>query len=505
MKLQHSTKLCASLLFASMLCACSDVLDGACGSLGGGKVLHVYAKPATLTRVSEWESAWFNDADSTWRMSYSENWNSGDRIALITSDGSTYYYTNTGGDEFTAEGDPLPSSAGSVVGVYPADSYNTYAGPGHISIPSLNDMIGGEPRVGSGYVDEYNNCVSLGFRHILSKISLHAYSDSTTTALVTPYTFSSMAADYNVESDRFEFFGGYDEHLEMRQNTSSYVTRDSLLRPCLTYETMALPGTSKIGYTMYGIFDCVKEFPNSESLVAGFYYDINVKTPRSPELSYDFEYGTADLNIYLPENATFPEEYQYGIDIIYHDNNGEQERWSRDISASDVNGDRLFYYVPLRCKKVYSEGYSFEIYRTNGSGSKEVVYKSGNLGDINGEARRLIGQWNITETGKNGDGSDFLYSYNGDIFNDAGGGASLTSIRELPNAYTPVWLDGYMITMMNVSGSYDADGEQYAYVWKGKTNSTYNPTRAKGTVTYYKKSDGKWTKEFVHDFVMTKD
>lgn len=112
---------------------------------------------------------------------------------------------------------------------------------------------------------------------------------------------------------------------------------------------------------MYGIFDCVKEFPYLESLVAGCYYDINVKTPRSPELSYDFEYGTADLSIYLPESATLVMDYKYEIDIIYSDNYGEQGRWTREIKAENVNDGVLRYYVPLKYTGAATGEYSFEI------------------------------------------------------------------------------------------------------------------------------------------------
>lgn len=133
------------------------------------------------------------------------------------------------------------------------------------------------------------------------------------------------------------------------------------------------------------------------------------------------------------------------------------------------------------------------------------MYESGSLGAVGDEARGLVENWKFSETGKNDDGSDFSYSYNGEILQNAGRGACVRGIRDLPNVAGDVWLDGRMCIIMKVGyGSYPDDAV-YACVWRGKVNSPMNPTRGIGTVTYYKKTDGTWKKEFVHDFVMTKN
>ena len=504
MKLQKSTKLCASLLFASMLCACSDIVDGQHDSVGDGKVLRVFAKPSAQTRVSVNSGSWFDEQDSVWHSYCEEYWDSGDQIALVTPE-QTYYYSCTMGGpsgEFEADGTPVSSSASSVIGVYPASACNGYC----IDIPALDDVSlytgGNDPRVADGYIDYDNNSVWLSFRHILSKVTLNAYSDSTTTAVIDPYFYCSKAVSYNVETNQFNQ-GWADDKLNLQQQTTSYhVTQDNLLRPSRTYGTMITPGAKQMHYTIYGMLECSKDLPD---LVAGIDYDIYLKVPRSPELSFDFEYGTADLNIYFPENFTFPEGEQYSIDIIYKRGYSEKNRWTYDINAGDIYDGRLFYYVPLNYECTSDNDYSFEVYRVDGSGEKDLVYSSGRLGVVDDQARNVCGQWSLTETGKNSDGSDFSLSYGAEIFQNASGGARLNSIRQLPITRDEVWLDGYMLTMMQVSHEWEADGDKYAYIWKGRTNSPIYPTRATGTVTCYKKSGSKWTKEFVHDFVMTKD
>ena len=503
------------MLLAMIVVSCTDDYHDENNTVASGEILHLKASLRSQTRMTSedelkegYYDGYGNYKDSVF-LKENSHWDAGDEIGLFCVDpngnvcGNKVYAYRTEESGPLADFTPVDGSAFipsdndgyRLYGYYPY-SMNNGGDPRYVNV-DLSDQSDFSKidllrscGVGAWY-ENINNVVTAGinFVHRLAKLTLQTYCDTLSGGFeITPpdiepfITEQYTMATYDVVDDSFS-----------GSNRSSIS-----FKPCSTptsikwYDALVLPDwkewNTEIKYTLYGIFEETKHFPNSLSrFESGQQYVMKQKVP-SP-VQWVKNYNNVMPVMHLPRKYQLAHK-ECGVDFIcYNSSNGIDDKVSiNTFSEADS---------VLTCSLKYDENcyYGFETWYIDDDGKKVISYESDKVHTLwsgNYIDYRCYDSY-IGDDGNKKTDSYQLYIYKYD-----------NQIGIVLDGFDGYWGVYNLSDSNNISMRAYTDDKSEIWMFDGKVDNGISLKNIKGKVRRYKKDEnGNYTKlVYEHDSSM---
>lgn len=492
--------LALSLLCALSLGSCADIdnVDTEKGN-GNGRILKIMAKvnkPQT-TRVSSNESWSYNYEDSTYTQWQEFQWDSGDEIALIGSDGSMATYRTENGDgTFTVVDGGLHIADGQIRAVYPAS--------GSVGANQLCF-------IGDTWVSEGQEQADITFNPLLSKVNIRTYTeDGSYPVNIQPIMYGISSEGY-FDINSFTLSSGWPDSIKFETSNTfvpKYGYEPLKKKDCkiyTSYESLVVPNSGdywnngnscRLKYSLYGIFDIEKTIP--EKLQAGTEYDIMLKVPKKPTVEIE-DYRNKIVTIKMPIPQGFSMDNinrdDYEVEI-----SSRVDSWKMSLPETITDSVLSFTVSPEQLYTASNTGdlymYNIVINKKNHeTGDMDCVYSSNQIGS---HAKQMDGSWQGTESWKDWeDETDHTKTYNRIDFRTQYQTETRIWDGPFPQGGTQVWMFGKEVEIV-FWRPYDTSNK--LYILHGEVDNPAYPTSFHGS--FLCADTQTWQVDYSHEFNM---